>query len=909
MTTKTITTLAFEDTVSHDSYYLNSNSVILITGAAGFVGSELAMALHRTYSPKKIICVDSMDNMKLNETLEEHLSLFDLKRQRAFHVIQTVGRTAHFYRADFRPSIPEYFQVGEVPILDYIFRDHSDITHVVHLADAYHRGDSNIIQAVPRFKSDIKAGMIESLLEQFRKLQDETGRYPHFTYASSYEVYNYFQPTANDPNPSPFREELPITTPSSLSGTSKLIDEILAKTYFDKYGINSVGLRFFPIYGPWGLPNTPLYDMAERAVTTEDPILQLLLDNDNIRDYVYIDDAVDAIMASMQFQSRIPHVINVGSGKGSTLTKIANLMEKLVPRKAATSRAEQVIETRAIANITRATKLLGYKPQVSLSEGLMNLLSWHHDRAFPYGGHNNGELTNGITSCSPFDKECLRGAPIYPCASECSHETQCTTSYYNDVTALTMALTEDCETVMYTVSLDDNLIEIPSAYYDNKKSYFKNKMCNLAFVSEMSPLVRRLKQQNNFPLFSTIVEEFRNIYSTTGKKKVLSHGSWTLVPLPIPTFQVGDEHTLSYLPKLSPGSFFGEATHHAIYCDPDVVFLNIYKLLQEAQMQPFQKGRYGATALLVGHNDVDNNPTKIPRPTMQESIQASAYRMIRIGMIEEILSHPSLDSSWMVHSLLQNEDSRSFRCDLYGEVVQWDVAHDEQALEFVIGLHDVWARVLAKGKGIEPWWIGDQVVTVPSGALKETQHRRLLELDVNVAETIKTDDKMGINNKSENNKAQMLTNTKVTTEAEEENDAADISRIEDKTENGIKSNLQARKDSIDSSLYTSKGDRKTVGVASASKAFKVELDSVLLEGEEQQKEKVELAEQQGLDLVNEMNLQNPELELDEERDIDDYVNQELANAKNKNQDISAFDIWMGMVSATEVHYFVRIVPS
>ena len=107
--------------------YLDESSVILITGAAGFIGSELALALHRTYSPKKILCVDRMGD---HPSTQEELALFEFQRQRAFHVLQTLGSKGRFYRVDFRPMIPEYFDVGEVSALDHIFRENPDITHV-----------------------------------------------------------------------------------------------------------------------------------------------------------------------------------------------------------------------------------------------------------------------------------------------------------------------------------------------------------------------------------------------------------------------------------------------------------------------------------------------------------------------------------------------------------------------------------------------------------------------------------------------------------------------------------------------------------------------------------------------------------------------------------------------------------
>lgn len=107
--------------------YLDEDSVVMITGAAGFIGSELALALHRTYSPKRIICVDRMGD---HPSTQEELALFEFQRQRAFHVMQTLGPKARFYRVDFRPMIPEYYDMGEVPVLDHIFLENTDITHV-----------------------------------------------------------------------------------------------------------------------------------------------------------------------------------------------------------------------------------------------------------------------------------------------------------------------------------------------------------------------------------------------------------------------------------------------------------------------------------------------------------------------------------------------------------------------------------------------------------------------------------------------------------------------------------------------------------------------------------------------------------------------------------------------------------
>ena len=169
---------------------LDSNSVVLITGAAGFIGSELALSLKRIYNVNKLLLVDTLGIDSDSERMfiptpkndkdkgrrkaiyeklsEEELSAFEFKRQRAFRIFHeltasdyyymdddydgnkssssagvsgseedrraSAAESIRFYRADMRPSIPEFFDFGEVPLLEGIFMSHPDITHVVHLA-------------------------------------------------------------------------------------------------------------------------------------------------------------------------------------------------------------------------------------------------------------------------------------------------------------------------------------------------------------------------------------------------------------------------------------------------------------------------------------------------------------------------------------------------------------------------------------------------------------------------------------------------------------------------------------------------------------------------------------------------------------------------------------------------------
>jgi len=172
------------DSQQYSSPLLDSNSVVLISGAAGFIGHELSLALKRTYNVKKLLLVDHLGMESDNEGVfhgpppkndngdasyyktkkayekydSDRMSLFELKRQRIFRVFHELTAVNHdlddtdvihdldelqnynnidsikFYRADMRPSIPEFFDIGELPLLEGIFGSNPDITHVVHLA-------------------------------------------------------------------------------------------------------------------------------------------------------------------------------------------------------------------------------------------------------------------------------------------------------------------------------------------------------------------------------------------------------------------------------------------------------------------------------------------------------------------------------------------------------------------------------------------------------------------------------------------------------------------------------------------------------------------------------------------------------------------------------------------------------
>jgi UDP-glucuronate 4-epimerase len=923
-TTSSSTTTGEEEEENDSNVYLDESSVVLITGAAGFLGSELALALWKTYRVQKIIAIDSMDRgfgEHEHHRSESDLALFEFKRQRMFRLLQSIPNI-YFYRVDFRPSIPEYFDSSEVPVLHAIFQEHGyhNITHVVHLADQIHHQQQQQ-QVIPRTKGQEKAGMMESLFEQFVLIQKTSSPnnktpLPRLVYASSGDVYSSSS-TSNGP---PFSEDVPLTTPHSVRGTSKLIDEMLALAYYEQYRIPSIALRFFSVYGPWGLPGSRLFEAAEAIVTATSNSDTNNNNNEHDEqeeeqpppadtyedDLIFIDDAVDAIMAAMQLGTSQAIAINVGSGQPTSYTQVSDILRNLAhlsPRK----QQEQQHRRSRYANIERAQSLLGFTPRVDLETGLETLLAWHFERAFPYATSNHVPVR---TQCSKYDADCLRGTPVFPCASECATADFCKESLWDDVLTLTRAMTATCETqvALYTVALQPDVDHLPNAFVrlsTQSIAFVPGKHCNIAFVNVDSPL-----------------------YTQYGKPDpvdgILKHGYWSLVPVALTQYSMSKIKLWSLLPKLSPGQFFGDNIQKAIYCDPDITFDSIPRLLEESNMQPAHPTVQGSTVLLIGKKEVDviaqqqpQRPSRTPTPH-PDLVQETAYRTIRMAVIEHMAGDgfaQKIDSSFMVHDLTHNpddtnhdndnDDGRLFRCDVFGEVVQWGVDTDRAALEFILGLHDMWSRVMVRKTGMEPWWIGEDVSTVPgaqrggflNGGGQHTvtsHHRRRLKeippMDDPVpkepASNTHTTETTG-----QNHHRRLL--------EEEVKDEKDGAIIQDPDSDDEEDTDAEEQNGVLDNQHAAVDEHNGFGVV-VQEAF----EAVFGYGKKQER------------------FDRPdEGAVEEDKDADDFVVEDDKTPRGETDDAngrghvpdvdptdpSSYDVWMGVLSSTDVRYFARIV--
>jgi len=307
----------------------------LVTGGAGFIGSHLVDSLLK--DGWKVTVVDNFDPA-YPRTLKE------------------CNIAGHRARGQYR--------LAEVDIRDRrALGSHLDGDYdvVVHLA-ARSGTRSSILD--PAGTQEVNICGTQNLLECARDWGVK-----QFIFASTGSVYGV--------NPRlPWREDDMSLLPVSPFAVSKLSGELLGHAYSHLYGIRFIALRLFNVYGPRQQPDLGIHAMA-KAMLAARPV-ELHSGGATHRDYIYVRDAVDGIRAAMEYGDLSYEVINLGGGRPVGLCEMIRALERalgvtalLEPK---TLRAGSLCD--AWANITKAQRLLGYHPRISLEEGLARFSQW-----------------------------------------------------------------------------------------------------------------------------------------------------------------------------------------------------------------------------------------------------------------------------------------------------------------------------------------------------------------------------------------------------------------------------------------------------------------------------------------------------------------------------------------------------
>jgi UDP-glucuronate 4-epimerase len=331
---------------------------ILITGAAGFIGFHLVKKL--SAEGHRIVGLDSLNNyydpaLKLSRLSELGIDRGDI----------VPGKLVKSRRLkDFRFI---KMDIVERENLNKLFAE-KNFTHVINLAG----------QAGVRYSLEDPYSYVQSNVVGFLNILEACRHngVRHLAYASSSSVYGENSHT-------PFSESERTDTPASLYAATKKSDELMAYAYSKLFGIETTGMRFFTVYGPWGRPDMAPIKFMKAIINGE--TIQIYNHGHMWRDFTYIDDIVNGVLMIVHSENpdSIPfRIYNIGCSSPVKLMDFISEIEHAVGRKAIMEMLDMQPGdvTRTYADTSRMQHDFGYRPSTSLQEGIRKLYDWYTHR-------------------------------------------------------------------------------------------------------------------------------------------------------------------------------------------------------------------------------------------------------------------------------------------------------------------------------------------------------------------------------------------------------------------------------------------------------------------------------------------------------------------------------------------------
>ncbi len=334
---------------------------ILVTGCAGFIGFHLCKRL-----------LDEGHSFKGIDNLNNYYDVY-LKKQRLNFLSDLSNRK----------KIPwDFFEVDikNKKLLEDIYKRYEP-TIIIHLA-----AQAGVRYSIENPDAYIQANIVgfQNILEISRKFKIES-----LIYASSSSIYGGNTKV-------PFSEDDPVNHPVSLYAATKRSNELMAHCYSHLYGIPSIGLRFFTVYGPWGRPDmAPM--LFTKAILSQQPI-KVFNFGKMSRDFTYIDDIIETIMRLLNkpaFSNRnfdrnnpkasiswSPHMIfNIGNGKPISLLKFIETLEEELNLKALKDfQPMQKGDVEAtFADTSKIQAYANYQPNTPLKKGIKEFVKWYKE--------------------------------------------------------------------------------------------------------------------------------------------------------------------------------------------------------------------------------------------------------------------------------------------------------------------------------------------------------------------------------------------------------------------------------------------------------------------------------------------------------------------------------------------------
>ena len=308
----------------------------LITGAAGFIGFHLSKFLLKTDC--EVLGLDNMNNYYDIALKQNRLELLEANKNFCFKNIDIANRND--LKKIFKNFLPN---------------------KVINLA----------AQAGVRYSIENPYTYVESNIVGFLNIIElcRNNDVEGLIYASSSSVYGGNKKI-------PFDIDDRVDKPISLYAATKRSNELIAHSYSHLYGLNTTGLRFFTVYGPWGRPDMAMYIFTKNIL--EGKPIHVYNNGQMKRDFTYIDDIVSGTNAAIKNNYQC-EVFNLGNNRSEELMDIIELIEKRLNKKAIIEYFPmQLGDVReSFANIEKSEKLLHYKPKTNVEKGLKRFIDWY----------------------------------------------------------------------------------------------------------------------------------------------------------------------------------------------------------------------------------------------------------------------------------------------------------------------------------------------------------------------------------------------------------------------------------------------------------------------------------------------------------------------------------------------------
>ncbi|GAB7021078.1 NAD-dependent epimerase/dehydratase family protein [Halostagnicola bangensis] len=312
---------------------------ILVTGGAGFIGGNLAESF--AHNGHDVTVLDNLD------------PYYDTGiKQRNVEIAREAGVEDD----------------GSYEFVDGDVRNAALVDELVDVADVvYHQAaQAGVRTSVddPRKPNEINVDGTLNVLDAARETEIE-----RVVLASSSSVYG-------KPEYLPYDEDHP-TTPVSPYGVSKLAGEQYARVYHEVYGLPTVSLRYFTVYGPRMRPNMAISNFVSRCLNGKPPVIYG--DGSQTRDFTYIDDIVAMNRTLLTDDAADGEILNVGSTGNIDIHTLAEVIRDEIDPELGLEYAEQPTgdAQHTHSDVSKASELVGYEPTMSIREGVSQFIDWY----------------------------------------------------------------------------------------------------------------------------------------------------------------------------------------------------------------------------------------------------------------------------------------------------------------------------------------------------------------------------------------------------------------------------------------------------------------------------------------------------------------------------------------------------